>query len=246
MSFVAAAGLAVGIGGMVGKGIARSKANKQLSKLQGQDPIYQENPLAAQRLGLANTLLNARMPGASQAQRNIQTAGANTVAGAQRNATSGAQALSVGTAVNAQQGQQFNDLGQQEAQDYQRRYGNLVGAQEGMINEQQNVFQDEVRRFGDKTQIQGAQAENRANTWGDVSRLGFGVADLGMAGGFNQFKGMFGGGGSQGMAGQQRQAFNPQMSTMGGATPQGTGGINPYFTPYIGGFNPNTNRALNG
>ena len=245
MSFVAAAGLAVGVGGMIGKGFARRKANKQLSQLQGQDPIYQENPLAAQRLGLANTLLNARMPGATQAQRNIQTSGANTIAGAQRNASSGAQALSVGSAVNAQQGQQTNDLAQQEAQDYQRRYGNLVGAQEGMINEQQNVFQDEVRRFGDKTQIQGAQSANRASTWGDISKLGFGIADFGMAGGFDGMKGMFGGSGNNGMYKQPHMMANPQMQSYGSTMPNQVGGINPYFQPNIGQFNPYTNVALN-
>lgn len=38
---------------------------------------------------------------------------------------------------------------------------------------------------------------------------------------------------------------NPQTQSYG-ATPQGTGGINPNYVPNIGQFNPNTNFALNG
>lgn len=244
MSFVAVAigGASVGLIGGVGKMVARGKANKKLNELQSQDPTYQSNPLVAQRLGLANTLLNARMPGAAQAGRNIQTAGANTLAGTQRNATSGAQALAMGTAVNAQQGQQFNDLAQQETQDYQRRYGNLVGAQEAAVNEDQNVFQDEVRRFGNKSQIQGAIAQNKASNWGDLSKMGFGIADFGMSGGFG---GMGGGGGGGMAAGMTPQSYSPQMQSYGGM-PQQTGGINPNYMPYMGGFNPYNNKALNG
>jgi hypothetical protein len=78
------------------------------------------------------------------------------------------------------------DLGQVEASDYQRRLTNLEQAQSGMIAEGDKVFQDQARRFGNQVQLQGAMAENRQNTWGDISNMGFGLADFGLSGGWDK------------------------------------------------------------
>jgi len=192
MNPLSIASLGIGLIGGIGKMIGRGKANKRLQDLQGQDPAYVENPIAAQRLGLANTLLNARMPGAARSERNIYASGGNAMGNINRNATDSSQALALGASVQGQQSQQFNQLAEQEANDYQRRYGNLVGAQQGMINEGDKQYQDQVRRYGDKMQIQGAINENKQNGWGDVANLGFGMASFGVAGGFD---GLGGGGG---------------------------------------------------
>lgn len=178
-------GLGLGAAGLVGKIIARNKANHQLGDLMGQDPSYAINPLAQQRLGLAQTLLNARMPGAAQVQQNLYSNYANKIGTINRGATDASQALLMGAQAGGQTDEGLNQLGINEAQDYQRRYGNLVGAQEGMINEGDKVYNDQVRRFGDRVQMTGAQAENRGNTWSDIANLGFGVADLGFNGAFN-------------------------------------------------------------
>ncbi len=246
------AGLGLGLIGGIGKMIGRGKANKKLNTLQTQDPTYKANPLAGDRLSLANTLLNARMPGAARAERNIYASGGNARGQVQRNATDSSQALALGASIQGQEGNQFGQLADQEAQDYQRRYSNQVGAQQGMINEGDKVFQDEQRRWGDKMQIQGAINENKQNSWGDLANMGFGLASFGMAGGMDGMGGMFGGG-NKGMAGQQRTGFAPQNSvSWGNPTPQSSGGINPAYMPYIGGgnpstaFNPYTNKALNG
>lgn len=171
-------GLGVGLVGSIGKAIGRGKANRQMERLLGQDPTYKENPLAAQRLGLAQALLNARMPGAATAERNIYTGAANTMAGYQRAATDASQLLAGGADVQGRTNDAFSDLGQAEAQDYQRRYSNLGMAQEGVINEQQKVFEDNVRRFQNQVSIRGAQNENRQNTWGDISNFGFSLANM--------------------------------------------------------------------
>ena len=240
-----AIGLATGIIGGIGKMIQRGKANKQLKALQLQDPKYTANPLAQDRLSLANSLLNARMPGAARAERNIYASGGNARGQISRNATDSSQALALGAGIQGNEANQFGQLAQNEAQDYQRRYANQVGAQQGMINEGDKVFQDEERRFGNKVQFQGAINANKAANWGDVSNMGFGVADFGMAGGFDNMGGMFGGG-NRGMAGQPQMQFAPQNS-VGWGTPQPmqTGGINTGWMPNIGQFNPNTNLALN-
>ena len=106
----------------------RAKANRELKNLMKQDPTYQADPrvmqMANQRLGLANTLLNARMPGASAAERNIYTNQANQLAGLNRGATDASQALAVAAGIGGQTNQAFENLGQQEAQDYYRRLEN--------------------------------------------------------------------------------------------------------------------------
>ena len=191
--------------GLVGGAISRSNANSQLDKLQKADPTYKENPLAAQRLGLANTLLNARMPGASSAEQNIYTNQANIISRAERGATDSAQMLAVGGNAQGQTNDALTRLGMEEAGDYQRRYGNFVGAQEGLINEQDKVYQDKVRRFQDMSQIQGAKAQNSAASWQELSNFGMGMANFGVASGW-KWPGSSGGG------------------TNGGANPNANGG----------------------
>lgn len=173
-------GLATGLIGRIGKLFGRGAANRRLKALQAADPQYTENPLAKQRLGLANTLLNARMPSAATVERNIYQNQANTISNAQRSAASGNELLLAGSGVQGQTNQAFSDLGEQEANDYQRRYANQGEAQQGVINEQDKVYQDQVRRFGDKAQIQGAISNNNTSGWQDFSNLGFSLADFGV------------------------------------------------------------------
>ena len=182
-------GIGIGLAGGIGRLIARGKANKDLSKLMSMNPTYKENPLAKQRLGLAQTLLNARMPGSAAVERNIFANQANQVSNINRGATDSAQALALATGTQGVTNNSIADLGVAESQDYQRRLGNYSQAQEGVINEQDKVFQDGVRRFQDQTQITGMKNQNRQNSWGEISNMGFGIANFGLAGGLD---GLFG------------------------------------------------------
>lgn len=181
------AGLGLGLLGGIGKLFSRGKSNRELEKLMKSNPAYKSNPIAAQRLGLAKQLLNARMPGAVAAERNIYTNQANATAGATRAATDSSQLLATAGEIQGNTNDAFGNLGQNEAQDYYRRLDNLGGAQEGMIREGDKVYQDEVRRFQDTAAIKGAQSANRGNNWGDISSMGFGLMDFGAAGGFGNF-----------------------------------------------------------
>lgn len=209
-------GLGIGLVGGIGKMFGRAKANKELKSLLKQDPSYSADPrimqLANQRLGLANTLLSARAPGAMQAERNIYSTQAGQLAGLNRSATDASQALAVAAGIGGQTQDAFTNLGQQEAQDYYRRLENQGQAQQGVMNEAQrvegNMFNDQLRKYQNKMDIQGAMQQNRQNTWGDISNLGFGLADFGMSGGFN---GMFGGGKKS-----IRNAFSNSASALGG------------------------------
>ena len=175
-------GLAIGVGGLVGSAASRSKANKRLGELSKFDPAYKANPLAAQRFGMAQTMLNARMPGAQRAENNIFANQASTIANVNKIATSGADAIQAAAGVQGQTNQQLDQLSQQEAADYQRRYGNYSQALDQQMAEADKVFADNVRRYGNKVGIVGAQTANRANTWGDIANTGFGIASLGMGG----------------------------------------------------------------
>lgn len=210
-------GTGLGIVGGIGQMFARHKANKELDRLLGKDPQYQINPLAQERLGLARTLLNARMPGAEQAERNIYQTQANTIAATNRAATDSSQALALAAGTQGKTDNALNTLGQEEAQDYQRRYGNLVGAQEGMINEGDKMYNDKLRRYNDEVQIRGAQQQNRMDNWQTVGNMGFGLADVGMNGGFS---GLFGKG-SQGQSYNVSQPnIDAQLYQLWGSTPK--------------------------
>lgn len=205
---MSAVGMGIGLIGGIGGIFGNKKSQRELNRLIGQDPRYTANPIAAQRMGLAQTLLNARMPGAAAGERNIYQNQANMMGNVNRNATDASQALALAAAGQGQSNQAFGNLATQEAQDYQRRYGNLVQAQEGQIQEGDKVFQDQVRRFGDLAQIKGMQAQNRQAMWQSLGNLGFGLMGVGMANGMNG-----GGGGS-----------NPLSSMMGGGAGGAAGG----------------------
>ncbi len=170
----------LGLAGSVGKMIGRGAANKQMRKLLAEQPKYKYD-------GMARTLLNARMPGAAQAERNIFQSGANAMGRMQQAATSAADVMQSAAGVQAQGNQALQGLAGQEALDYQRRYGNYQ-------EEQQRKFADELRQYQTRAQLEGAMQENRQNTWGDISNAGFSLASFNAAGGFGKggLQGMFG------------------------------------------------------
>lgn len=197
-------GLGTGLIGSIGNLFGNRRANRQLERLISQNPQYKSNPIASQRLGLAQQLLNARMPGAAARERNIYGTQANTLGQINRNATDSSQALALAAGTQGQVNEAFGDLSQQEAGDYQRRYSNLTGAQEGMIQEGNKVYQDQVRRFQDLAAIRGTQNRNRQNTWQGVSNMGFGLMNFGLSGGWESMFGQGGGTGTNMSGGMDR------------------------------------------
>lgn len=188
-----AAGLGLSAIGEIGKIFGRGAANRRLRKLLEQDPQWKDryviNPVAQQRLGLAQQLLNARMPGAAGAERNIYNNEANTNASFSRNATNSAQLLNLLSASQGQTNDALNKLGIEESQDYGNRLQNLNSAQQGIITEGDKVYQDkqykhedDVRRFHDKLGVYGAMNQNNQANWGSLSNFGFGLANMGAAG----------------------------------------------------------------
>lgn len=168
--------ISLGVGGLgaIGGLINSFSSGAKLNALMRQDPSYQTSPYAAQRLNMAQTLLNARMPGATAMERNIYGNQSNQLANVNRNATDSSQALALGSAAQGQTNQAFQNLGTQEQQDYYNRLQNETGAQQGMIQEGDKVYQDQVRRFQDRAALTGAQMQNVQGAWNSVANLGFG------------------------------------------------------------------------
>lgn len=186
-------GAGLGLVGAVGNLFAAGKANRRLRQLMKSNPTYKENPVVAQRLGLAQQLLNARMPGAASMERNIYGNQANTLAQVNRNSTDSSQALAMAAGVQGQTNDAFNQLGIQEGQDYYNRLQNLGSAQEAKVAEGDKVYQDQVRRFNDLAAIRGAQAQNTSNAMSSISNMGFGLMNFGLAGGAGSLFGNNGG-----------------------------------------------------
>lgn len=159
--------IAMSAAGAIGSMIQRGKANKQLKQ------ALADMPKAPKMAGLAQTLLNARMPGAARAEQNIFQTQANQMAQAQRAATSGNQLMLAGAAAAGQTGQALGQLQQQEEAGYGQRLQNLQQAQQADYG---NAMQEMQNRM----QIQGAMQENKQAMFGELMNLG--QAGMSMAG----------------------------------------------------------------
>ena len=89
------------------------------------------------------------------------------------------QAILGAGAVQGQTNQAFQAISQQDLEDYQRRYGNLVGAQDAMAQEKAKEWGWNVQgKWQDTVATDAAIAQNRANTWKDVSGMGMAGANV--------------------------------------------------------------------
>lgn len=175
---------------------------------------------------MAQSLLNARMPGASAMERNIYGNQANQLANVNRNATDSSQALALGAAAQGQTNQAFQNLGVQEQQDYYNRLQNYTGAQQGVIQEGDKVYQDKVRRFQDLAGLTGAGEQNTQQGWNSIANLGFGGASLA-----SQWGMMNQGGGSNVNPSASRNGFMG-MQAQSATPPVGMGAQQGWINPY--------------
>ena len=111
-----------------------AQQKKAAAKINPVRVDYQTNPYAKEMYDQSKLALNGRMPGAGQMEANIQQGQANALAATQRGATSASQFLAMANASQAQTQGAFQNLGAMEAQDYQRRLGNMMNAQGVMLS----------------------------------------------------------------------------------------------------------------
>ena len=163
---------AMGTVGGIFSAIAGIKADKKLSSLIKEDPKYTISPYAQNTLGLANTLLNARMAGATARERNLYGTQAAAIGNINRNATDSAQAIAAAAGAQGQTNAGFDNLQQMENQDYYNKLGNLNQANAGMTQEHQNLFDDNVRRWQDQVNTVMTQYKMRQKGGNDVGQWG--------------------------------------------------------------------------
>lgn len=171
---------------------------------------------AQQRSALASNLLNARMPGAVNAERNIRASEANAEANVNRTATSGSQALAVGAAIHGQTNQNIENLGVRESQDYYNRLGNQNQALAGMSQEQVRQHEEQVNL---SNAYLGASMQQTQGAWNSLAN--FGISAAGLIGG--------------GAGGNMARNPNANMSYMN-MQPMTNGAVgNGYMPDYITG-----------
>lgn len=154
----------------IGKMVAgRQQTKRNMADLNGMGQ-YQTNPYAEQGLALAQNLYNGRSAGAVNAEQNILTNQANTMAGVERNATDASQALAVGAAVDGQSNNAFANLAQQESMDRMQKAGMVTQAQQGMINEGDKVWQDKMRYLKYKMGIRSVGTQNTLDAMTDLGK----------------------------------------------------------------------------
>lgn len=194
----------------LGNAFNAKNSNKKLAELWTKNPTYQKNPLAAQRFGLAQNLFNSPMFGMQEAQRNILNSNANFNSNVQRNATDSSTALAMAAAGQGQTDDAFADLQQKQGQFKYGMLGNLNQAYGQMINEDDKVYEDQVRRFGDRANIQGAMMKNKENILtGAFNGLNSDFNDAA------QIFSMFGGGGFGGGGNRNATGANPNVTYPG-------------------------------
>lgn len=191
MSWITSAvGGVLGTIGTIGGNLDKDKIRSQMLKVGAQDPKYTESQATKDQYGLAKTLLNARMPGASNIEQNIYSTGAEANQNVDRGATDASQALALKSMNANNQNKAFENLGTQEAQDYYNRLNNYNQASGAQAQSDMTQYEDNVRRWQDTMNILLKRGEIKGGEWQSVTNLGGMFAGMGGMGG--------GGGGAAG------------------------------------------------
>lgn len=172
------AGTAAGIGQSLfrlGTGIGQLTSAR---KYRMERPEYEIPQEIEQQLGLRQQLLNARMPGARAAERNIQEAQAQSMYGAQQAGSDSASLLAAAAGSQGTSNRSLRDLQIREAQDYERRVQGLERAQGVMAGYRDKEFQiNQMDPYQEASATRSALIEggiqNISSALGDTSaRLG--------------------------------------------------------------------------
>jgi len=218
--------MALGTVGQAFKTVAGLKWDKKMTQLLGQDPSYTGDSSVNERLALARTMLNSRMPGAASMERNILGSAANAMGSINRNTTDASQALAMATGINANTNQQFSGMQDKEAENYYNNLGFLSRALKDKTEDNRMLFDDAVRRWQDKINIATAQYKARAGGGQDIINYG---ASMG-----SSLNSMFGSGGGGGASGGGMGMSDRRMKHSYSVIGKSGSGINIYQFSYLG------------
>lgn len=205
------------------------KNDKLLQQALASSPVYQESPYAARMLADSQGRLNATSPAVLAAYRNANQGAANQAAVAQRNASSGAEAISAGAVSQNQVNNVLPGLaGAQQSFDAQNR-GVYYDALGNMTNERDKVFNDQMRRNMDmRNYYLGRTAAGNRNLQSGINSLASGISGAGSALSGLPF-------------GKQSPVQTTDYSQYGGldangvASPSPNYGYNPFYASYYRG-----------
>lgn len=203
-----AAGAVSSLIGGIFKGIQGHKQQKMANAIHPVNAVYHVSPYAQNQLSTVQQMMNGRMAGAGAEEQNIQGNFANSMGGVQRNSTSGAQSLAMLAGLNGNANQAYSQLGQQEAMNKQNMLGYLSSANQGMTDENQKVYNDQLRNYNNDLQAKNA-LQNAAwnNKGGMIDSFQNALVQAGNMGQNGAFSGGGGGG-------------NPTAMISGGSMPQ--------------------------
>jgi len=188
------AGAAIGLGSGLYQTISGSKQQKQGQKAfeeaMAARPQYQISDTVKQQLAEAQARYNAQNPAIAMAYQQAQQGMAGQMANAQRNASSGAQALAAGAGAQAQLQSIAPQLAAQQTAYQQQQYANLNQAQGLMSQEEKNKFSDMLaanqarQNFG--LGLAQAGSAMKSQGLGSIAQGGLGLASAGLMGKFNK------------------------------------------------------------
>jgi hypothetical protein len=230
-------GAAGSILGTVNKFFTGRKQRKLANKINPIDPEYQISQQAKDQLARAQQLAGGRMAGATAMEKNIAANQANFQASVERNAASGTDALAMAAVGNAQANQSMSDLAVKEAQNKVMMNEVLSGAENNMINQQDKVFDDRLRKYTEavkaKNDLMNAAYQNTAGALSDMAQGG--LMMLG-SGANPKLGGLFGGMGKK--AGALASVSSTPLSAAGMNPVVGGGKIGGIGTPFKRLFTP--------
>jgi hypothetical protein len=164
-----------GIAQIAGARQMKRTAQEMLAK-GGEWQDYQISEQANQMLGEAQARRGAQMPGMGLAQAQMAQQQAGALSALQRGATGGANYLALAAAINAQGGQQVQNLAGQQAQFNEMQQQQLNQARANMMQQEQMRFQNQLGRFQYYNQMGNQLREAaRAQSIQGFSNLGQGV-----------------------------------------------------------------------
>lgn len=157
---------------MLGANSGRKKAEKEMNAALNAAPVYQPSQYAKNALAETLTSKNAINPALIMTYQQMQQGAANQTANAQRNATSGAEALNVGSAAQNDLQASIPKLAMMQTQYNQQNKDRYLGALENMANEDKFKHQSDVQRNSDRVNMaMGKFGANNAMFGQGVSSL---------------------------------------------------------------------------
>jgi hypothetical protein len=188
------AGAAIGLGSGLYQTISGSKQQKRGQKAfeaaMAARPQYEISDQVKQQLAEAQSRYNAQNPAIAMAYQQAQQGMAGQMANAQRNASSGAQALAAGAGAQAQLQSIIPQLAQQQAAFQQQQQANLNQARGLMSQEEKTKFSDMLatnqarQNFG--LGLAQAGSAMKGQGLGAIAQGGLGLVSAGLMGKFNK------------------------------------------------------------